>query len=261
MSEQRINILAGVRAAYQFAPMAAPRAAAPLAISVVAGILAVVGQRLNAGLWLTPVFALTLLAGPWAYAALYRIAFEGENGLIPAPWGLAWAAPEQRALVAALLILLIVVLVTVAALFGGLLLGNVLFATVGGGKDLTLARWWLIGSAAVIVVLGLAWVLARLSLALPASVASGGVQVFTTWALTKGETIRLLAAGLLVGAPAVVMQTLVIGSAWLRGGPHDGVDLGLRAVAAAVDAGIQVPLWAGFGAYAYRMLRRPTVES
>lgn len=257
MADRSIDIVEGAKSAYAFALANAPRVWAPLLAGALAGVLGLICQRYGLGLWLLPVVILGLLAGPWAYGALYRIAFAGERGLTPAPGGLAWGSPETRTLLATLLLLLLILLVTLAALFVGLLVGVVLYATVGGGHDMAQGRLWLTDVAAVVLAAAIAWVGVRLILALPASVASGEVQVFTTWPLTKGHVLRLLGLAVLVGAPTILIQGLILLTGAARGNVHDGLDFALHLVAAVLDVVVQVPLWAGLGAYGYGKLRPP----
>ena len=97
----------------------------------------------------------------------------------------------------------------------------------------------------------LAWAFGRISLAAPASVRRGRVQVLSTWPLTKGRVWPMAAAGLVVmGVPTL----LVIGLARAGALAGPAVAAVAFAAAAAVAAGLWLPLNVGLATYLYSRL-------
>jgi hypothetical protein len=97
----------------------------------------------------------------------------------------------------------------------------------------------------------LTWAFARISLAAPASVRRGRVQVLSTWPLTKGRVWPMAAAGLVVmAAPTLLIVGLARAGA-LAGPAAAAVAF---AAAAAVAAGLWLPLNVGLATYLYSRL-------
>jgi hypothetical protein len=152
-----------------------------------------------------------LAAATLAYGALYRAAFDGPRG-----WnGLRWGREEWR-LLAVQLLITVVMTVVMAVLFvviGGVALG--VARSTSPGFDATSAEAWrtaLSGPGAILAGLVplaslalLAWVGLRLALAPAATVDHGRIQVLSAFALTRGATLTLFMAGLVLIAPAIIL--------------------------------------------------------
>lgn len=246
----RLDIMAGVRQAYRWAPRAAVRAWAPMGASAVAVILT---QRLVGG-W-SLLFAVSLLAAlAWFYGALNRIAFEDEAEMVrPKPAGWAWGAPETASGGAILLFLLLFILLVIAGAFASLLVGAVIYAVLAGAQGLAAVRMWTVGLVVTAVLLVFGWLAVRLCLSLSASAREQGVRVFTTWPLTRGRVLPLLAGLILVGAPQLIVQAIVFAAAGF--GAPTAAMVAMRTLSALVLTLVQIPLTVGFTAWAYRNLR------
>lgn len=102
-------------------------------------------------------------------------------------------------------------------------------AIQGGGR-------WLLGGLALAGAAGLIFAAARISLAEPASLAHGRVQVLSTWALSRGAVAAILIGNAVIAAPPAALflfapagplwrglQGLVLAALWLP------MDVGLMA--------------------------------
>ena len=112
------------------------------------------------------------------------------------------------------------------------------------------ATLWL-GAAGGLLLL---WVLVRLSLSVPATVDRGTVQVFSTWPLTRGRTLALLAIAILLGMPIFLRLGLPMlipdGIAQILG---DGAaSVALRCLACLLGGLVQLPILAGALSFIYR---------
>jgi hypothetical protein len=154
---------------------------------------------------------LEFTAATLAYGALYRAAFDGPRG-----WnGLRWGREEWR-LLAVQLLITVVMTVVMAVLFvviGGVALG--VARSTSPGFDATSAEAWrtaLSGPGAILAGLVplasmalLAWIGLRLALAPAATIDAGRIQALSAFRLTRGATLTLLAAGLVLVAPAIIL--------------------------------------------------------
>jgi hypothetical protein len=175
----------------------------------------------GAGLSLLPRFlppGLSLLdlpleyaAATLAYGALYRAGFEGPRG-----WnGLRWGREEWRLLAVQLLIAVImtVVMAVLFVIIVGVALG--VARSTSPDFDATSAQAWrqaLSGPGAILAGLVplaslalLAWIGLRLALAPAATIDRGRIQVLSAFRLTRGAVLTLLAAGLVLVAPAIIL--------------------------------------------------------
>lgn len=109
-------------------------------------------------------------------------------------------------------------------------------------------------AVALVCAVCLVWAFGRISLAAPASVRRGRVQVLATWPLTKGRVWAIAAASLPVMA---VPTLLIVGLARL--GVLQGASGAAPASAAAalVVAGLWLPLNVGLVTYLYTALSSP----
>ena len=281
MAQSNVPVMEAARAAYRFWREAwRPALGALLLVSALGAAqyyLAATGQS---G-WSLLATLLTLPAQMVAYGALFRLAFAderiGEPAFLPGPGGLQWGGMENRLLGATLLLMLLafvaiillifVFVIALMAVAGGAAAGledadtpQEIMEALGPRGMLTLGLLAIAAGA-----LGI-WISVRLALVLPATAATGRVQVFETWRLTKGQFWRILAAMLIASAPSIVWALFngAVEGALGEEGPREGVHV-LPAGAAAVMAVLgglvtgvlQTPLTVGLGAFLYRGLREP----
>jgi hypothetical protein len=192
-----------------------------------------------------------------ALGALYRRAFGKASGLA----GLRWGMDEWRLLAAQALIvvLLLVVLAVLATVVGAIALG--VARASAPGFDATSSEAWraalsksgvgavVAGAAPLISLALLVWLAARLSLAAPASVDQAKVRVLSVFPLTKGVTLQVVAAGVVLAAPVVVL-VLLSGLVGRWAGP--GVNGLLALLGAAFLYLYLAPVWTGALVHVYR---------
>lgn len=197
---------------------------------------------------------LTLLAE----AALYRIAFSArpraDESMAPGPLGLQFGTVELSVVGAGLLQAALLV-----ALFGPL---AVLVSRPPPGR---LARWSDLLSldhplplAVAAAVAGVTlWALARLSLHGAASAAQGRVRLTGAAPLTRGMALRILAAMLLLAAPAA-LAAAAMGALWQAAGGSgiipDPVQAAVRIACGLALAFYLIPLGAGLTGQLYLRL-------
>jgi len=102
----------------------------------------------------------------------------------------------------------------IAAMLPGIVLGLIAFLVmaIAGDNEAGAVVGVVVGVLGVIAgVLALLWALLRLSMALPMTFAERRFMLFESWALTKGQSLRLLGMLLLVGLTLLAAQ-LVIGA-------------------------------------------------
>ncbi len=100
---------------------------------------------------------------------------------------------------------------------------------------------WLVTAVGLGAAGLLVWAALRVSLAAPATVASGRVRMLETWPLTRGRVLALAAAFTLVGAPPLALASLCLRLA--RAGQAGGIPL--YGVAGALVAGLWLPMTLG----------------
>jgi hypothetical protein len=105
------------------------------------------------------------------------------------------------------------------------------------------------GAAPLISLALLVWLAARLSLAAPASVDQAKVRVLSVFPLTKGVTLQVVAAGVVLAAPVVVL-ILLSGLVGRWAGP--GVNGLLALLGAAFLYLYLAPVWTGALVHVYR---------
>jgi hypothetical protein len=213
----------------------------------VAIVLTVAAGYLPPGVRLLAVLAALVIA----QGALFRRAFDRAPGLK----GLRWGRDEWRLLGGHLMVL---------GLF--LLIGSILLVVIGAialgvarasapDLDVGSAQAWKAALATAGpggIVAGLAplaglailvWLGIRLSFTAPATVEQSGVRVLSAFPLTRGRVPTLLAIGLILGLPAV----LIVG---LFGLAPQGA--AYTAGAAAITYLYLAPAWAGALVHLYR---------
>ncbi|WP_184717606.1 hypothetical protein [Caulobacter sp.] len=192
-----------------------------------------------------------VLAGVIAQGALFRRAFGRQGGLK----GLRWGRDEWRLLGAQLMILALFLLIgaILMIIVGGVSLG--IARTASPDFDASTTAGWKAayasaGPAGFVVALVplaafaiLLWLGLRLSLSAPATVDQAGVRVLSAFPLTKGYVPVLLAVGVVIVLPVVLVSTA------MRFAPQGFVVAAILAVCAYFYA---MPAWAGALAHVYR---------
>jgi hypothetical protein len=69
------------------------------------------------------------------------------------------------------------------------------------------ADWVLIGAAGLVGAIFMVWLLARLMMAMPATIANKKVMVLKVWAMSKGNTWRISLILLLTTLPVILLET------------------------------------------------------
>jgi hypothetical protein len=258
ISESRLpsqDLIAGApRAALAFLPRAWKRAWLSMVVAVLAMTLAV---ALGSGRSSAACTALAVLAVTVECGALWRLSLgAGRLGF----GGLQVGWVEIRLAAATALSFLFMTILGLLAFIVLLAFAYAAAASGHGFVSSDVATWATAvedrGRAVVLVVafacmVCLVWAFGRISLAAPASVGRGRVQVLATWPLTKGRVWPMAAASLLVMA---IPTLLILGLARLGvlAGPH-GVGPA-SAAAAVVAAGLWLPLNVGLVTYLYSRL-------
>ncbi|MCG8441982.1 MAG: hypothetical protein MI723_09245 [Caulobacterales bacterium] len=262
-----VPVLECVRASYSFLGGWWRAALAPALVVVVADVLLGLAS-ISGGMGLVFVVGLAALAANFSYsAAVLRVAVGRDSAL-----RLRLGADEARLFVATVSIVGVMLLVLISGLLALGLVLNILLAVSGApapeagdlqgiaealgttGEGVMFAGFFLLTAAIV-------FVLVRLFLVGPATIAEQRVMVFATWTWTKGSAWRLLGATVLSIAPALIGLLLlqgIIGGviAGLAGAPDaPAVLLSGRAMSAYGLAVVVVLLRQGLAAYVYRGLR------
>jgi hypothetical protein len=249
------DLIAGApRAAIAFLPVAWKRAWLSILLAVLTIVLVVAsGARGAVGVFVAAaVLAVTIELG-----ALWRLSL-GAGRLGFGGLQIGWVEVRLAA-VTALSVLFMIIL----SLLAFIVLLAFAYAAAASGHGFVasnVASWAGAvedrGRVVLVVVAlacagSLAWAFGRISLAAPASVHRGQVQVLSTWPLTKGRVWPMAAAGLVVMA---VPTLLIIGLA--RAGALAGPAAAAIAFAAAgaVAAGLWLPLNVGLATYLYSCL-------
>ncbi len=246
-------ILAALRSAVSFMAPAWGRAwlAMILTGAAAAQALATHGAP-DGGAWL----GLTTAAVIVASGALWRLGLERSG---TGPGGLQ-AGPVELRLVAVtgLSVVFLMVLATLAFV----VLLAFAYAAAASGRGFVasdIATWApavdargqvVVTAVAGLCALALAWASARISLAAPATVMRGRVQVLATWPITRGQAWRLLAANIVVSAiPGLAIAGLLEISA-----VRTGLATPVRLAAGLIFSGLWLPAVIGLMTGFYRRL-------
>ena len=224
MSSAPVPVLASIRAAYAF--LTGHARAVLLAGLPYTTVYALwlggsfgPGHVAQGGIGLALSLAVSLASIAMSAAAL-RLAVRGEHA---GPLGLQLGRDELRLFLVALLVFLLAGIVFILVyLFWG-----VIFLTVAGGAMeragleldeesgfelaqalgyLTPADWAVTGLSGAGCAAIVIWLLARLTLALPASFAAGRIQVMKAWPLSDGNGWRLALCLVLTGLPLLAIE-------------------------------------------------------
>ena len=211
--------------------------------------------------WVLLTSVAELAATVVACGALFRLALSSESDRAspPGPVGLQWTRVEWRIAGAYALTFFLILLIALAVVFVILLLIAILYIGMGAGavpakgflaSPAGQATLWLGATGGLLLL----WVLVRLSLSVPATVDRGTVQVFSTWPLTRGRTLALLAIAILLGMPIFLRLGLPMlipdGIAQIL---DDGAaSVALRCLACLLGGLVQLPILAGALSFIYR---------
>jgi hypothetical protein len=218
-----------------------------------------------------------LVAVCMGYAALMRLAFADENPgdkeFIPGQSGFQWGRPEWRLIGVALLLFFAFMIGASLVFFLTIVISIAAGLSGKIGPDATpqqMAAALGPGGSAALVLLVIGFCIAavytavRLSLAPAATIARGKIEVFSTWGLTKGQALRLIAATLLSSLPSIlagVFLAVFVGVLGRKTGAEGAMQVAMPlalipgAVTGAVLAFVQLPVSVGLVAYLYRGLR------
>lgn len=260
MADGSVAIGATVRAGFSGLGPSVRACWAALLAAVVASVISQILPASARGLALPIELAAAIIA----WGALYRRAFGRSSGLAGLRWGMdEWRLLGAQALIA---VLFIVIGAVLAMVVGAIALG--VARANAPNFDATSAEAWraalaLSGPGAIVAgaapLIGMAvmiWLGARLSLAAPASVDQAKVRVLSAFPLTRGVALQVIAAGLVLAAPAVVLVAVssLVGR-WV--GP--GMDAPLAALGAIFGYVYLAPAWTGALVYVYR--RRHSLDA
>jgi Ca2+/Na+ antiporter len=257
MSMHAMSVMEPVRAAIAFARANVMRVAGVLGVLMLLNIGAVALARETAS-WL--LFALGLIVGLMAQGALLRLAFAeehpDESEFRIGPFGFQFGRPEMNLLMAlgllvflmllAMLLLLFLTFMFTIAAYG---LGHASVTPPGPGAKLPPEVQLIVSVLMFLFGLAVIWVGVRVCLYPAATVAERKVKVFSVWKMTEGRFWPILAAILILAAPALLLEL----AAMAVSGP--GLQLALAFVSAAVNAFVEAPLLFGLYAVLYKRLR------
>lgn len=253
MAGTKVAVTESVRAAIAFA-RSNVRTVAP-ALGVLA-LLEFFTAAQTSRLGLLAAQVLVQLAVLVPMGALYRLAFAGEHPdqgeYRPGPGGFQWKRSETNLLGA----LLLVILLGVLAFLFWLLLVFILAAAITFARhgpavtagqlspDLQAAVLWM--SVAFLVVIGAVYL--HICLFQAATVAEGGVQVLSTWKLTRGSVWPIFLSLMAILAPFFALAALAaLTPPVLR--------VAAVVMLALLDAFVRIPLMIGLFAHLYKRLR------
>ncbi|MGH7023577.1 MAG: hypothetical protein ACREEB_08310 [Caulobacteraceae bacterium] len=229
--------VSGLAAAARFLPRAWRSSWAALALTAL-----VVGLALDAGgAWWLAVAVLALVTR----GGLWRLALTGDK---PGPGGLQAGRIELRLAVAWLLSGLFLAILAMLLLVVFLACAYAVASAGPGFNAAEVATWRpaivgrgeaLLGAVGVVGLAALAFAAARISLAEPATVARGRLQVLSTWPLTRGRALVLLTGHAVLAALVIALAALRWPGPWWI------------ACESLAVAGLWLPTSVGFMAYAY----------
>jgi hypothetical protein len=223
MKTQPVPVLPSVRDAYAFF-LANGRpillAGLPYTAAYLAWLWLAYGTNgaMPAGLGLTLIVAVSLGSIALSASAL-RLAVRGERS---GPLGLQLGRDELRLFTVSLLVFLLagIVFVLVYMFWGVVALTVASGAVERAGVDaeaagldmmqaaayMSAADWAVTGLAGLLCTVIVIWLLARLTLALPASFAARKVMVMKAWPLSDGNGWRIALSLVLAGLPLIALE-------------------------------------------------------
>lgn len=237
---------------------ALPRVWGALLLLTAIAVAGVVEAVQDAGwTWVLLTSVVEMLATVLACGALFRLSLGRDA---PGPVGLQWNKVEWRILGAMLLTFFLILLILLAIVFVIMLLLAVLYVGLGAGSVPSPKGLPSTPAGQALIAVGafgglvLLWVLVRLSLAIPATVDRGAIQVFSTWSLSRGRTLALLLIAILLGMPIFLRLGLpmLIPNAIASTLGAGGAATALRIVGSVLGGLVQLPVLAGALTEVYR---------
>lgn len=215
LADGRISVREAVGEGFAFWRSSWRQAAVPLAA---VALLAVVSQGLAQPISIIADLA-NLAMVVVVQGALYRLALAGKTEPpldAPGPLGLQWRRLEWRILG---LILLVDLLLLAGAVVVFFVLATVAVGFIGpDAANMTTPEQMaaalgptgqgVLGALLLAAAIGFIWLMTRLTMAMPATVAEGRIRLFSTWRLTRGHVLPLLGALLLIALPLGVISLL-----------------------------------------------------
>jgi hypothetical protein len=259
MSNTKVEVMEAVRAAAVFARLNVPKAAGALALVMV---LNVAGGLTSGNIAAAIVLSvLGVLAGVMANGALLRLAFADEHPGDPefrvGPLGLQFRRTELRLLGAIALVCFFVVLVflfmlllMVVVAIATMALGHASLPTPTAQTPLPPEAQAAVSVMLLVFFAMATWVLVRICPYPAATVAEKKVQVFSTWAMTRGAALQIFAAMMLLMVPIFALAMAVSAAH-----AFPAVQGALSLVFAAVGSFVVGPMLTGLYAHLYRTLR------
>jgi hypothetical protein len=259
----RAGVMDSVRAAVAFARANVGRVVGVLALVMLLNIAGDMASDRFA--WIMTGLA-TFLAGIMANAALLRLAFSedapGDPDFRIGPQGFQFGAPELRLMGAMLLLLLFGFIATLFMVLLAALVDVGIVFSHGGGASFTPTAAanspeLRLTSAVLVLIFGVVaiWVWLRVFTYPAATIATKRVQVFSTWRSTRGATLSIFAAVLIVFSPVLVLDVLLFAAQ-----SQPGLMLGLAVLSAAAHAFLEIPLLCGLAAHVFKRLHRSTPD-
>lgn len=260
MAAERVSVSEALRFAGGFWRRAAPKVWAPLLV------LGLVTFVLSPAFHIAPVLVLALLLLNvvmlvLAQGGLMREALGDRHAddadYRPGPAGLQWSRIETALLGTVALLALFFFLATVGAVFVVMLVAIVVAASSGQGMKpsgdyFTTPSGMAAGFVLLLILLGILWAGLRLYLSTPATADQRRVQVFSTWSLTQGQVLPLLASVFIVTLPTLILSFAA--RLLAQAGSSEPLVLALWLLYGLVFGFAYTPLSAGVAAFFYRRL-------
>jgi hypothetical protein len=280
MTDGGVPILESARAGYAFM-RASLRTVAPAALmfavaTALAGLTAPAPGTSAAGSEIISLIATmaSILFGLAYSAFTYRLALRNDASGF---FGLKIGRDESNLLGAAIVVgfFFLIVIVVCIVIFSIALLPAAAQAKVDlgsvapGDKAALLEAFGAIfkgpgGPYLIAIALGLAgfiiWLSLRLFLVNVATIAEGRIMAFSTWGWTKGDTLRILAAAMMVLFPIALVIGLslaILGQVLGTSGFGDAAGIFLQALAQNL---FLIPAVTGLAVFLYRGLRPPNLD-
>lgn len=262
MSQARFSVRTAVAEGFEFWRANVLKAMGPLVVAVIGLTLLLFGKTVP---WILVGIALYLLAGVLVQGTLFRIALANEGSAVTPPrrFGFQWSMVETRLGMVATLTALVLAFGLFAAGVALDIVGKALAFASGGNTAAPLdtalsalsppARL-AYGFAALALVSGLFVLNARLSVAAPTTVVEGRIRFLAALGMSRGASLRMVAASFLALLPIIAGQFL---ASWYVKTTHspDATAWSQLAVGV-VSSCLYLPVWVGMTSYIYRRLKQ-----
>lgn len=227
MSQHPVPILRSVAEAYRFAFQNWQRCGLAAAPYLAVSLILMLSQAVGIGSPSIPLLGPILLVAHTLtlvmfVSAVFRLAVRGDSG---PGWGLQIAADERRVFLALILVFILVAIVMIlGGIFSAVLVNAVAVAVMEresiseeavtenilivfeafGASDWIVVALVCLGFAALT-----AWLFARLSLSIPATIDQRAIRVLSIWPLSNRQAHRVVLASALTGLPVIAAGLLV----------------------------------------------------